>query len=98
MGIKKRTTLTIDSEIITEAHEIGLNISKISENALKIAIESLKQTKSQNESKSAFLGEASFDKEGSMEPRAGFDPATNSLQGCRSTGLSHRGTQSLRIS
>ena len=26
-----------------------------------------------------------------MEPRAGFDPATNSLQGCRSTGLSHRG-------
>jgi hypothetical protein len=30
-----------------------------------------------------------------MEPRAGFDPATNSLQGCRSTGLSHRGTQFL---
>ena len=30
-----------------------------------------------------------------MEPRAGFDPATNSLQGCRSTGLSHRGTQQL---
>ena len=27
-----------------------------------------------------------------MEPRAGFDPATNSLRGCRSTGLSHRGT------
>ncbi len=26
-----------------------------------------------------------------MEPRAGFDPATNSLRGCRSTGLSHRG-------
>jgi hypothetical protein len=29
-----------------------------------------------------------------MEPRAGFDPATNSLRGCRSTGLSHRGVSS----
>ena len=26
------------------------------------------------------------------KPRAGFEPAANSLRGCRSTGLSHRGT------
>ena len=33
----------------------------------------------------SFLGEASLTKESLLEPRAGFEPATYSLQGCRSS-------------
>jgi len=42
MGKKARTTLYIDTEIIKEAQELGLNISKTCENALKMAIEQLR--------------------------------------------------------
>ena len=42
MGKKTRTTLYIDTEIIKEAQELGLNVSKTCENALKLAIEHLR--------------------------------------------------------
>ena len=38
MSKKKKLTLYVDATIIDEAKELGLNISKISENALKEAI------------------------------------------------------------
>jgi post-segregation antitoxin (ccd killing protein) len=38
MGTKKRILLYIDSETIRKARELGLNLSKVSENALKEAI------------------------------------------------------------
>jgi len=38
MGTKKKVLLYIDEEIIREAKEIGFNLSKVSENALKDAI------------------------------------------------------------
>jgi hypothetical protein len=41
MGKKARTTLYIDTEIVKEARELGLNISKTCEIALKQAIEQL---------------------------------------------------------
>ena len=81
MQKKKNCMIRINSEILQQAKQQGYNISKVCENALKQKITT----------KQAFLNECSFAKENSMEPRAGFDPATNSLQGCRSTGLSHRG-------
>jgi post-segregation antitoxin (ccd killing protein) len=77
--MKKNVMIRIDKEVIHKAKELGLNISKVSENALKRAVAALEQTKPQNETKSAFLGEASFGKEGSVEPRAGFEPATSAL-------------------
>ncbi len=51
MGKKARTTLTIDSEVLKKAHEIGLNISQFCENALKQAIKALEKTKIQTEAK-----------------------------------------------
>ena len=83
---RKTVGVTIRPELLAQARDMKINISKTLEKSLEQIIEA------QN---NRFLGEASLGKEGSMEPRAGFDPATNSLQGCRSTGLSHRGTVAL---
>ena len=77
--MKKNVMIRIDKEVVQKAKDLGLNISKVSENALKRAVDALEQTKPQNEVKTAFLGEASLPKEGSMEPRAGFEPATSAL-------------------
>ena len=51
MGKKARTTLYIDTEIIKEAQELGLNISKTCEIALKQAIEQLRALYGKSESK-----------------------------------------------
>jgi post-segregation antitoxin (ccd killing protein) len=37
-----KTTVKVDKELVREAHELGLNVSKICENALKEAIRRLK--------------------------------------------------------
>ena len=42
MGKKVRTTLYIDLNILKEAQDLGLNISKTCENALKSAIDRLR--------------------------------------------------------
>ena len=39
---KKYATIYVDEDVLREAREIGLNISRICENALKDAIEKLK--------------------------------------------------------
>jgi post-segregation antitoxin (ccd killing protein) len=41
LGKKKTTTMRIDEELIKKAHAIGLNVSKISENAIREAIEKM---------------------------------------------------------
>jgi len=51
MGKKVRTNLYIDSDILKEAQELGLNISKTCENALKLAIEQLRPIYRKNQSK-----------------------------------------------
>ncbi len=38
---KKITTMRIDEELLEKAHHLGLNVSKISENAIKEAIEKM---------------------------------------------------------
>ena len=45
MGKKKITTMRIDEELIKKAHGLGLNVSKISENAIKEAIERMEVVK-----------------------------------------------------
>ena len=42
LGNKIRTNIYLDEAVLREAQELGLNISKTSENALKLAIEHLK--------------------------------------------------------
>ena len=56
MGTKGKLTLYVDLELVKEAKELGLNISKVCENALKMAIEQLKPIYSKNKAKNC--GEA----------------------------------------
>jgi integrase len=44
LGNKKKVLPYIDEDVVTEAKEIGLNLSKTSENALKIAVKRLKSS------------------------------------------------------
>ena len=67
---KVNVTIRINKKIYQQAKDSGLNVSKITEIALLRSIKALN-----NE----FLGEASLPKEGSVEPRAGFEPATSAL-------------------
>ena len=48
MGNKTRTTLYLDAELVKNAHQLGLNVSKIAENALKDAIERMERPKTLN--------------------------------------------------
>jgi post-segregation antitoxin (ccd killing protein) len=41
LGKKKITTMRIDAELIKKAHDLGLTVSRISENAIKEAIEKM---------------------------------------------------------
>jgi post-segregation antitoxin (ccd killing protein) len=49
MGTKKKVLLYIDAETIQKAKELGLNLSKVSENALKEAVCRLEGTKSETD-------------------------------------------------
>ena len=42
MGRKGKLTLYVDLEVVREAKALGLNVSKVCENALKMAIEQLR--------------------------------------------------------
>jgi post-segregation antitoxin (ccd killing protein) len=39
LGRKKITTMRIDEELVKKAHDLGLNVSKISENAIREAVD-----------------------------------------------------------
>ena len=43
MGKRKMTTIRVDAEVLNKAHDLGLNVSKISENALKDAIDRMER-------------------------------------------------------
>ena len=62
MGKQVKVNLTIDADIVKEAKEIGLNMSKISENALKEAIKRLKGSNPTNNSEKGGIGTAGSDK------------------------------------
>jgi Post-segregation antitoxin CcdA. len=45
--LKRMTTIRINPEILREAQNLGINISKFTENALKLAIKKMKEANSQ---------------------------------------------------
>ena len=57
MGKKVRTNIYVDSEILKEAQEIGLNVSKTCENALKKAIERLSSPKTETNGEICYVNE-----------------------------------------
>ena len=79
MGRKTRTNLYIDSEVLKEAHELGLNVSKTCENALKQAIRQLKPLYTEKVPQPN--SEASPNT--NMAGGVGFEPTTTGLGGLR---------------
>ena len=51
MGKKVRVNLTIDDEILKKAKDLGLNLSKVCENALIRAIEAMEEAYGKREPK-----------------------------------------------
>jgi len=49
MGRKKSTCLYLDAKVVENARRLGFNISKVSENALKEAIERLRSPKQETD-------------------------------------------------
>ena len=47
MGKKKITTMRIDADLLKKAHELGLNVTKVCENALKEAIERMERPRTE---------------------------------------------------
>ena len=79
MTTKTNSTLYLDSETINLAHELGLNISKTCEIALKLAINRLQGTNTETNVATSQFG-AKF----SVVDRAGFEPAASALRTRRS--------------
>jgi post-segregation antitoxin (ccd killing protein) len=88
---KKTVGVTLPQNLVEKARKRNPNISRITEQALLGILDHIQTQNS--EPSSVFLGEASFLKEGSVVPRAGFEPATTrSSAGC-SPRLSYLGAQ-----
>ena len=58
VGKRKITTMRLDEDLTKKAHDLGLNVSKICENALKNAIECLEGDKTETNDGNALFGEA----------------------------------------
>ena len=66
--------ITLDPEIVEKAKKLGLNISKVCENALVQTLNSLETVFGERGGNLGTVGSR-------LEPRAGFEPATRGLRG-----------------
>ena len=76
--MKTKATILIDQQVLEKAHEIGLNVSRTCENALNIYIQAMQGANTKMNP--AFLGEASFAKEGSLVRSPRFEPGSSAWQ------------------
>ena len=75
--MKVEVSLLIDNNVLSKAKDLGLNLSKVSENALIIIIGLLEQSGTNKQSFSVKpLEDKMF-----MADRVGFEPTTSSLEG-----------------
>ena len=86
--MKVRTSILIDKEVLTKAQQYGINVSKATENYLKILINIIerthKQIEQQTTSKTPFsLSEGSLfpKRESSVMGSRGFEPRIASAPG-----------------
>ena len=75
MTTKTNSTLYLDTQVIDLAHEMGLNISKTCENALKQAINRLQGTNSEIDSTQQCVNTQNL-----MVDRAGFEPYSDCVK------------------
>ena len=64
MGKQTRVNLTIDNDVVKKAKHLGLNLSKVAENALKDMIDRIESPNSSN----------NFNKISKMVRGVGFEP------------------------
>jgi len=62
-GNKANITITLPPELVTKARDLGLNISRVCENALKNQIERLEEPKHDTGRKYTFLNQAPANKD-----------------------------------
>ncbi len=72
--------MTLEAETIEKAKKYGLNVSQISNEALKEIVNVLDQRTEFKNMKGSFLSPGSLPQTKKVEPPAGFEPATFSLQ------------------
>ena len=80
MRRKQKVTINLDPKVVRKARELGLNISKIAENALKEYIKRLESSDYKNNVSSNSFG----DKVLRVVDGAGFEPATSAMPTPRS--------------
>jgi hypothetical protein len=80
MGRQRVTSIRIDEDVFREAKELGLNVSKIAENALKEAIRRLKGENCQN-NPNILHSHTSDGSASEVAGSRGFEPRTYSLGG-----------------
>ena len=85
--MKVRTNILIEESVLRTAQELGINVSKYCENALKIGIEALNNTQNQirNQTGTASAKREVSEPQGSDSETGGvgFEPTTTSLGGLR---------------
>ena len=74
MAEKKVTSIRIPAELLKKAQNLGLNVSKVCENALRQAVTKLEAPNTQTNGGTPFLSEGSFDKESSWCGRRDLNP------------------------
>ncbi|NIW50878.1 MAG: hypothetical protein GWN17_01395, partial [Candidatus Korarchaeota archaeon] len=73
--MKKRINITVEAEIAEKAHELGLNVSKTCENALKEAIRRLQTPVQQTETNGGYVDTRKRVSSARVDG-TGFEPAT----------------------
>ena len=77
--MKKRINITIEAEIVEKAHELGLNVSKTCENALKEAIRRLGTLVPQSETNGGDIDSRKAVSSAKMVLRPGFEPGSTAF-------------------
>jgi len=72
---KKLVSIRIDEEVTKKAHEVGLNVSKVCENALKKAIEAIEGTSAKSN-----CGESNPHPRKGSSPILAFLPNSSSIR------------------
>ena len=76
--MKVRTNILVNKQTLTTAQDLGLNVSRTCENALNLYIQAMQNANTKMNP--AFLGEASFAKEGSLVRSPRFEPGSSAWQ------------------
>jgi hypothetical protein len=91
---KTTVSLYLDKSLVEMAKMRGLNLSRVTEQALSSILDYMDtQSVKNSQNCSVFLSTGSFPKESVVVPRAGFEPATTRSSAERSPRLSYLGTQ-----